>query len=118
MSRIANLTSHPTVATNYSNIAHAYISQWESYAFANNAAHASLSYGDEASWGLLYNLFMDRELGLEVVPQRVYDKQDAWYEMQFGRWGVPLDTRHGYTKSECLFVFDGGVLVWVLTHDV
>lgn len=102
MSRIATITNHPDVAANYSKIAHDYISQWQTLGFAldANPPHATLSYGHPDSWGLLYNLFADRELGLEVVPQRVYDIQDAFYEGVFEKWGVPLDTRHGYTKSE------------------
>lgn len=102
MSHIASLTNHPDVAANYSSIAQDYISQWQTLGFAldANPPHATLSYGSNDSWGLLYNLFADRELGLNLVPQRIYDTQDAFYEGVFEKWGVPLDTRHGYTKSE------------------
>lgn len=102
MAQIANRTNHPTVGANYSSIAHDYISQWQTLGFALDASppHATLSYGNNASWGLLYNLFMDKELGLGLVPQRVYDIQDGWYPGVFEEYGVPLDTRHSYTKSE------------------
>ena len=48
--------------------------------------------------GLLYNLFSDRELGLNLVPQSVYDMQSAFYPTVEEEYGVPLDTRHDYTK--------------------
>jgi hypothetical protein len=107
MSQIATLTSHPSTAANYSSIASDYISQWQTLGFALDATppHATLSYGQNSSWGLLYNLFADRELGLGLVPQRVYDIQDEFYGTVFERWGVPLDTRHGYTKSEFWFLW-------------
>ncbi|KAK5241361.1 hypothetical protein LTR16_009457, partial [Cryomyces antarcticus] len=55
---------------------------------------------DNASYGLLYNLYCDRELGLGLVPQFVYDMQSAFYPTQELQYGVPLDTRHSYTKDD------------------
>lgn len=49
--------------------------------------------------GLLYNLYADRLLGLKLVPQSVYDMQSAFYPTVNNKYGVPLDTRHGYTKG-------------------
>ena len=49
--------------------------------------------------GLLYNLFGDRELGLNLVPQSIYDMQSAFYPTVEEQYGVPLDTRHDYAKG-------------------
>ena len=49
--------------------------------------------------GLLYNLFADRELSLNLVPQYVYDMQSAFYPTIEEEYGVPLDVRHDYAKS-------------------
>ena len=49
--------------------------------------------------GLLYNLYGDKELGLGLVPQSVYDMQSNFYPTVMEEYGVPLDTRHDYTKS-------------------
>ncbi|KAJ7151690.1 hypothetical protein C8R46DRAFT_1166541 [Mycena filopes] len=62
-------------------------------------------------WGLLgntakqanytaYNLFGDVHLKLNLFPQSVYDEQTAWYKTVANKYGVPLDTRHTYTKSD------------------
>ena len=53
--------------------------------------------------GLLYNLFADRELGLDLVPQSVYDMQSEFYPTIEAKYGVPLDTRHDLTKSKCFW---------------
>ena len=53
--------------------------------------------------GLLYNLFADKELGLNLVPQSVYDMQSTFYPTVEEEYGVPLDTRHDYAKGRSDF---------------
>ena len=70
--------------------------------------HTSLAYGENDTYSLLYNLFGDKELGLDLVPQSVYDMQSAFYPTVFNEYGVPLDTRHTYTKGKsqaCCIMF-------------
>lgn len=50
--------------------------------------------------GLLYNLFADAQLGLGLVPQSVYQMQSNFYPSVVNQYGVPLDTRHSYTKLD------------------
>ena len=50
--------------------------------------------------GLLYNLYADRFLGLNLVPQSIYDMRSAFYPTVAEEYGVPLDTRNAYTKCE------------------
>lgn len=119
MSVIANLTSHSDDAANFSSIAHDYITKWQDLAIAKHASppHTTLSYGDTNShgqshfssilntWlissaGLLYNLFADAQLGLGLVPDSVYQMQSNFYPTVANKYGVPLDTRHSYTKGD------------------
>ncbi|KAK0941868.1 hypothetical protein LTR48_001306 [Friedmanniomyces endolithicus] len=100
--QIANRTGHAADGANYTQIAHDYISQWETYGInkVTTTPHAELSYGNASSYVLLYNLYADAELGLQLVPQSVYDMQSAFYPTVFNTYGVPLDTRHTYTKND------------------
>jgi hypothetical protein len=50
------------------------------------------------SIGLLYNLYADRLLGLNFVPQSIYDMQSNFYPTVAEKYGVPLDTRNLATK--------------------
>lgn len=104
MSQIANLTGHSTDAQNYSSIAHDYITKWQTYgiapATAANLPHTTLSYGSNSSHGMLYNLYADALLNLQLVPKSVYDMQSAFYPTVMQPFGLPLDTRHSYTKSD------------------
>ncbi|KAH8426489.1 glutaminase GtaA [Aspergillus melleus] len=102
MSVIGNLTNDPEAATNNSRIAHDYINRWQTLGIAHDAnpPHTTLSYGSNQSHGLLYNLYADRELKLNLVPQSVYDMQSTFYATVQNTYGVPLDTRHEYTKGD------------------
>ncbi|KAF4222706.1 hypothetical protein CNMCM8980_007868 [Aspergillus fumigatiaffinis] len=102
MATISKLTLHADAATNRSAIAHDYIDRWQVLGIAHEAdsPHTTLSYGSNDSHGLLYNLYADRELGLNLVPQSVYDMQSEFYPTVQKKYGVPLDTRHQYTKGD------------------
>jgi hypothetical protein len=102
MAQIASLTGDVEDSNHFSAVAHDYITQWQSLGVNDNAElpHTTFTYGNSSSSSLLYNLFADRELGLGLVPQEVYDMQSEFYPTQLQKYGVPLDTRHGYTKND------------------
>ncbi|KAJ5930458.1 hypothetical protein N7466_005951 [Penicillium verhagenii] len=102
MSVIANETGHTADAANYSSIAHSYITQWQTLGINHAASppHSTLSYGNTSSHGLLYNLYADAQLGLGLVPESVYQMQSNFYPTVANTYGVPLDTRHTYTKLD------------------
>ncbi|KAL5334087.1 glutaminase GtaA [Aspergillus crustosus] len=102
MSVIAGLIGKRGDASNLTGYAHEYIVEWQTLGIAHNASqpHTTLSYGSHDSHGLLYNLYADRELSLNLVPQSVYDMQSDFYPTIQQQFGVPLDTRHRYTKGD------------------
>ncbi|KAI1487959.1 glutaminase GtaA [Biscogniauxia mediterranea] len=104
MAEISQLTGNTDDATTYGNTATDYITQWQGYGI-NSAAdppHTTLSYNEPDSHGLLYNLYSNSLLGFgtDFVPQSVYDMQSAFYPTVALEYGVPLDTRHNYTKTD------------------
>ncbi|KAI0683606.1 DUF1793-domain-containing protein [Cytidiella melzeri] len=100
MSMIAGLVGDSARSSNYSSIASSYVQQWQKLATSSTGKHLTLSYGNDSSWGLSYNMYADKLLGANVFPQSVYDMQTAWYSSVANSFGVPLDTRHTYTKSD------------------
>ncbi|KAI1762401.1 glutaminase A [Hypoxylon sp. FL1150] len=104
MAEIAERTGNSDDAQSFGDTATSYITQWQGFG-VNSAAdppHATLSYNEPDSHGLLYNLYANSLLGFgsEFVPQSVYDMQSNFYPTQALDYGVPLDTRHTYTKSD------------------
>ena len=104
MAVIANLTGNFDDGANFTNIAHSYIDQWQtlSNAAGANPPHTTLNYGNDSTYSLLYNIFPDKELGLGLVPQQIFDQQSAFYPTLISQYnfGAPLDTRGNYTKSD------------------
>ncbi|KAK8075980.1 hypothetical protein PG994_003252 [Apiospora phragmitis] len=78
----------------------AYYRDWESYGIAPTRDHALLAYQWRSSWGLLYNIYFDKLLNLGIVAKPVYTMQSRWYARVSQLYGVPLDSRHHYTKSD------------------
>ncbi|KAB5594674.1 hypothetical protein CTheo_1821 [Ceratobasidium theobromae] len=99
MSEIANRLSKSDDAKKYSDIAASYVPQWQKFA-TSNEGHLTLNYGNASSWGLAYNLYADKQLQLNLFPQSVYDMQTGWYGEMGAQYGVALDSRHAYTKSD------------------
>lgn len=102
MGEIGNLTGNSTAATYYGGVADDYLPQWVGYGL-NNASdppHTELDYNDPTSHGVLYNLYADRLLGLNFVYDYIYTIQSNFYPTVVLEYGLPLDTRHTWVKSD------------------
>ncbi|KAL5092772.1 hypothetical protein Trisim1_000509 [Trichoderma cf. simile WF8] len=102
MSRIATLTGHDFLSSNYSSIAKDYLGFWSRHG-VNRASvpnHSVLQYDSASTYGLLYNLYPDKALGLKFIPQSVYDMQSDFYQTKANKYGVILDTRGTLTKTD------------------
>lgn len=100
MESVATIASDSASSSNYSQTAQSYYSEWRSLAIDPTEKHTLLSYQWRSSYGLLYNTYPDVLLGLNFIPQSLYSMQSAWYPTVSQLFGVPLDNRHSYTKSD------------------
>jgi hypothetical protein len=71
------LTSLGQDGSAYSNAATSYASTWQTLA-ATSTGYAS-SYGDENSWSMVYNLFVDTWLNTGLFPDTVFQKLSTQY---------------------------------------
>ncbi|AEO64520.1 uncharacterized protein THITE_2110742 [Thermothielavioides terrestris NRRL 8126] len=99
MSHIAQLTNNDD---QFGAIADNYLKGWKQLGINSqaNPPHTTLSYGNDDSHGLLYNIYADKLLNLNFVDQSIFDMQSNFYPTVANQYGVPLDTRHTWTKSD------------------
>lgn len=100
MSNVAQIVGNSTAYLNYSLTSRDYYEQWEVYAVDPSQKHTLLAYEWRSSYGLLYNTYPDLLLDLGIVGQRIFEIQSLWYPTISQVFGVPLDSRHSYTKSD------------------
>jgi hypothetical protein len=131
MSEIAEVLDRKDDAKYFKNIADEYMEKWQGYGISRDGTHAKLAYTWYGSWTTLYNLYADallcfhlpekrplsfgesvskwwqktmgRRPGSVFIPNKVYSMQSNWYHAVLQRYGLPLDSRHLYTKSDWEF---------------
>ena len=96
--RLAGRFGRKEEAQEYHRLAQEMAADWEKRARADG--HYALAFGKPDSWSLKYNLVWDRFFGSGLFSDEVYEKELDWYVKKTNEYGVPLDSRRDYTKSD------------------
>ncbi|CAG8960693.1 hypothetical protein HYFRA_00013461 [Hymenoscyphus fraxineus] len=102
MGKIAETVGQQDDARNFTAIAKDYVGKWVDFAMTTEGGlpHTNLAYQDPKSHGLLYNIYADKLLNLNIVPAPIFQQQSDFYPTVAQKYGVPLDTRNMVTKSD------------------
>ncbi len=69
---------------------------------SNGDGSYRLAFDREGSWSMKYNIVWDKLWGTNLMPQEVLQSEFASYRRHVNAYGMPLDIRADYTKSDWL----------------
>lgn len=96
--RLAELLGKKEVAGRYMAKAREMAAEWER--MADDGDHYRLTFDQPGTWSQKYNIVWDKLLGLNIFDPKIAEKEIAYYLTKQNTYGLPLDSRETYTKSD------------------
>ncbi|WP_183578229.1 glutaminase domain-containing protein [Mucilaginibacter sp. X5P1] len=96
--QLADRLGEKQTAAKYREIAKGMVGEW--IRLSGDADHSTLTFENPGTWSQKYNMVWDKVLGLDLFPQEVYNKEIKFYLSKQNTYGLPLDSRKTYTKSD------------------
>jgi hypothetical protein len=62
--------------------------------------HTRLAFDQEDTWSIKYNMVWDNLLDLNIYNEQIKKNELAHYKKMVHKYGLPLDSRADYTKSD------------------
>jgi hypothetical protein len=100
MAAIASAVGDITLASRWMFLAYDYYALWAESAINPFNTHTLLAYHLPSSFSILYKIFPALLFRLRTIPKSLFLTQSAFYPTVSQRYGVPLDNRHLWTKSD------------------
>lgn len=96
--KMAGMMGDQETADKYIHVAKEMAQQWVQ--MADDSGHYRLTFDKPGTWSQKYNLIWDKLFGLDIFPEEVAQKEVAYYLTKQNKYGLPLDSRADYTKTD------------------
>jgi hypothetical protein len=97
---LAGKLGDKTTEATYLTLARDLARRWMQLAKDPAGTHYTLTFENPGTWSQKYNLVWDKLLGLDIFPAEVAQQEVASYLTRQQPFGLPLDSRKTYTKSD------------------
>ena len=95
---MARMLGKETTANKYIETAKRLAIEWEKMAFDDD--HYKLAFDKPGTWSQKYNLIWNKVFNMNIFPQKVFDTEIPFYLTKQNKYGLLLDSRAQYTKSD------------------
>ena len=82
----------------FANIAKDLAKKWKER--AKDGDHYKLAFDQNDSWSIKYNLVWDKLFDLNIFDSDIFEDEVKYYKTKINKYGLPLDSRSDYTKSD------------------
>ncbi|MDP3003275.1 MAG: DUF4965 domain-containing protein [Bacteroidales bacterium] len=96
--KMASMLGKNDIAAKYTQKAREMANEW--IRMDDEADHFRLTFDQPGTWSQKYNLVWNKLLNLNIFPDVVAEKEIAYYFTKQMPYGLPLDSRKTYTKSD------------------
>jgi hypothetical protein len=96
--KMAGMLGKDQIAKTYVDTARSMAKKWIKK--AKEGDHYKLTFTRDSTWSQKYNLVWNKVLGWNIFPDKVARNAIAYYLTKQNKYGLPLDSRATYTKSD------------------
>ncbi|MDU1892950.1 MAG: DUF4965 domain-containing protein [Dysgonomonas sp.] len=96
--RLAEMLGKKDVAEKYTAKAKEMAQEWVK--MADDGDHFRLTFDKPGTWSQKYNLIWDKLFNMGIFPPVVLEKEIPYYLTKQNKYGLPLDNRETYTKTD------------------